>query len=804
MADALADGTYVVLNSANTALAIDSKGATDGNGSTVQLWTRNGTDAQFLTVFTRGDGSRQLLFPCTGKAIGVPGGKAYQGANVWQWTDLDNGAQKWTIEPLDGETATVDGTSYQLYKIYLTESGTSFLLEYNGVGTPASGGSLCVAGDEGTSADQKWAFVPANPVPTGTYVIRPRVNMSCALDVQGSSHAVGARVIISGEHLGSGTDHGNNQVVWLRQYDDNGRAKLAFCHTMMLCEIFDTNEANSGAAVCQCDDYGGTDQQWVVTPHGHATLNGTSVPCYQLRNYAAQGTSLVMDVCGGGSTPGTYVQIWPMHGGSNQDFVFQPAEMVGDDIPTPSIVGVAKAASKVRAADLGTTKTANDAGASTTSWALGWRGDGTQWQARYRYREQAPGGDFGGWSDWLSAADGSKANSGWGTTWTPNVTTKDTPVKMPGTALSLPAVNNTDRDRVEVQLEVRRFVEGYQGRAGLMAHGQSDVQTARLVWEPTITISGAELGPDGLSVSYSSDYAHSANMVEVEEVTGADGRSLLATNAASLRSTSMPAEGTVTIPYSDLADLPADGEELSVTLSLSTREDVTAEATATVAETVADGRTATIEPTLTTTDRYTVEVSEPAHDEDEAHLVQGGRSDEVALSAEDGKMVGEAVPALGSSAKALLVARESDGTWNATTAAVSGIDDGAYVWNWTDADGTRRAAVLRYGLDEPITQQDSWKAEASELMTMGRPLPAYRFAKAATRDLGVSGELLKAGVAQRRWETEADFVALLRAQHALFRNRFGGVHHVAITGVDITRTWDEYTSVSVSQNEETL
>lgn len=802
MASELEDGTYVILNSANTSLALDSKGATDGNNANVQLWTRNDSDAQLVRVWTRSDGTRKLCFAGTGKCVDVTGNKVAVGANVAQHDDNDSAAQQWTISALDGETTTIGGTSYQLYKVYLTETGTQYLMEVYGTGTPASGANVCVSTDELTSADQKWAFVPMNPVATGTYAIRPRVNMTCALDVQGSSHAIGARVIISGEHLGSGPDHGNNQVVWLREYDSNGRAKMEWVHSGLLCEIFDTNTAKSGTAVCQCDDYGGTDQQWVIAPHGSATWNGVSVPLYTIRNYAATGT-LMMDVCGGSSTPGTYLQVYPQNNSAAQDFFFQPVEAYGEDIAAPSIIGMADQAGIGSATAYGTSKSANDPDAATTEWKAAWRGEGTQWQARYRYRTQAPEGEPGAWSDWLSMADGSKSNGGWGTTWVPNVVTDESSSNV-GPAFTLPSINGTDRDYADVQVEARRFSADHKGKAGLMAHGPSDVKDVKLLWKPSLTSTTATLGPAGLTIAYAIDYKHGGNAIEVASLKGADGRELLASNATHLRTTGLGRSGSIVIPWSDMVDAPTEGEEVAATLVVTTKDGGQAEAVKALPVAYEATKADLIHATTATTDRYTIGVGMPAHDEDSAYIVQGGRNDSVALEgADDGKREADAVPALGSSARVLIVSR--NGTeWDYEFVEVAGLDDGAYVWNWTDEDGTRRAAVMRYEFDEPITQQDSWKAECSELVTTGRPLPSYKFGKSATRDLGVSGKLMKRWMGPQKWASEGDFVALLRAHHVLFRNRFGGVHHVAITGVDITRTYDEYTSVSVSQNEETL
>lgn len=784
------DGTYVIVNAANTSLAIDSRGATDGNNSNVWLFTRNSTDAQFVTVFTRSDGTRQLMFACTGKCVDVVNGTVAQGQNVQQHTDNGSSAQQWTITALDGETVTIDGTSYQLYKIYLTETDTEYLLEYEGTGTPVSGGNLCIARDETVSDDQKWAFIPANPVATGTYIIHPKVDTRLALDVQGSSHGIGAHVIVSGSHVGSGTDYGNNQVVWLRQYDDNGRAKLAFCHTFMLCEIFDMNTAKSGTHVCQCGDYGGTDQQWIITPHGTTTLNGLTVPCYQLRNYAAQGTPLLMDVCGGGTTPGTHVQIYTQNNSAAQDFCFEPTSMVAPALPVPSILGLTTD-------EGGSGASSSVAANGSPEFRAAWSAAGTTWQVRYRYRTRAVGHSLSNWGQWLSAADNTAANEGWGSTWLPNVTTENTSVKTTG-VLTLPVVDCETNDYAEMQVEVRAFETDYQGKSGLTAHGNPGMSTIKLCWKPTLTITGLGWSPDGLIVSYKTDYPRGGNTITVNSVMVDEGEKVYSALAKTLSVDGLGQTGTFIVPLANLSHIPADGSTVTIVATLRTDAwTVNSSGNDEVAYTENNG--ITLVPVFQNTDRYTTIAAIPVHDETSVWAVWDDNVQKIEpFVTEDGYVKYEIIPPLGVDFRIHAMVRDSDGSWATVASDHEPISAGVCVWNW-ESDRGQRCAIVNYNSDKAIEQDDTRKADVQTITTTGRTRPVYRFGPTQTRNMDVNGSLVEDEDA--KWSTRASLVELLEAHFAWFRNPRGELCRVAITGLSTPHDSAAYGSVTVNQEE---
>jgi hypothetical protein len=774
----ISDGTYVILNVANTALAMDSAGATDGNNANVWLYTRNDTDAQLVRVWTRTDGTRQLMFSATGKCVDVTNYNVAQGANVAQYTDNDSRAQKWAIVDT-GETATYSGSTYNVFKIKLS-SNANYLIEFQGTGTPTSGANLCIAGDESTSADQKWIFIPMNPVPSGTYKIRSKLNTDMVLEVAGGSMGVGAHVVLNGD------GDGNHQVFWVHEYDAEGRAKITATHSMMLMEIYETNTASASTQVCQCGDYGGTDQMWVVAPNGIASRNGATVPCYEVHNYAAQLDTLCLDATGGNTSPGTYAQIWPKNNTDAQRWVFDPAEMLADTLPVPAAIRAAIAANTSG----GTELEANNVAAIYPSWIC----DGTKYQCRFRYRTRKLGRALGDWGIWRSLADSTPANNGWGTIGSPNIVTGNTARKYSGVAAAVPAVDCVTYDYAEVQFEVRRFEADYLSDQGLNAHGNAASQTIRMIWMPTLTVSAFGWSPEGLTINYASDYARGGNTIVVDSVV-AGGKVL----CRGYQVDNQPYNGTVTIPMDQLAFVPDDGAAVSINMTIRTdMATATASLTGTLAYDANHG--ISINPTYTV-DNYMTYATITRHITDACYLQvprDGGTAFvpcEVADSTST-TITFRIVPPLNTEF-AVCFASHTGSAWATNVDILAPIASRWYVWTWGD-----ECAILAVGKDDAPSQTDDQSPESTKLITTGRSHPVFRFGQTTSRDLSISGAWIP------HLDADGDDDALDRlvdAHHAIYRTPKGQWYRVAVTGVSKTmHPLDGYGDVTIKQEAETV
>ena len=798
MADALADGTYVMLNLANTSLALDCAGATDYAGTNVWLYSRNDSDAQLVRVWTRSDGTRQLCFAASGKCVDVKGGAFAVGTNVQQHTANDSAAQQWEVVAVDGTTGDVGGASFQAYKVWCSatySAETRYLLEYQGVGTPASGGNLCISNDEGTSQDQMWLFVPMAPVPDGTYVMRSALGISLVGDLSGGSHAVGARVIVSGWHFGTGVEGGNNQVVRVRTDASTGQSTLAFAHSGQVMETFDTNTAHSGVAVCQCGYYGGSDQRWVISPYGTARLNGTIVPTYEVRNVAATGTPLCLDVTGGRGTAGTYLELYAQSHAAAQLWAFDPSPVYGAGLPAPSMLGIAPEASAEPSA-MHAVRASDEQG----GWHAALSGRASAWQARFRTRSRAAtSGAWGEWSAWLSVGDLSEANEGWGRRNAATSTQLDSGTVWTPT-FAIPALSGTGTVAVEVEVEARAFEDGEGGTSSV---GPSVSRVSTVSYVPTATVSAVEAMYDGLHAAYSVDEA-SASIWSARIMSMTLGGEELLAEAISLDGTS----GTVTIPWASLASVPAAGSALACSCAV-TDGSIEDSSSSEVSATWADGATLSFEPSFSVTDRMTVEVTIPEHAADAVFLAAGDAMEEAALlSSSDGTKTYEVAPPLGVAWSAVVASRatsDSSSEWCVTTFQGPTLAP-AFVWTWTDARSRRRAAALYARRGGRPSMADSVSADATAYETVGRDRPVYRGGKAMARDLSVDGTAVPDAPAGyegvRAWSTRDAFRELAAQRRALFRGPDGGRHRVYVSGVDMPLESGLYADVSVTQTEE--
>lgn len=800
----LADGSYLIRCFANPSLAIDCEGATDTRGTNIRLFEANYTDAQIVRVWTRADGSRQLCFAATGLAFDVADGDLYtQGKNVRQWDANDTDAQRFTVKAVDGKKY----GDLAVWKIYATatigSSQTERLVEVDGTGTPTSGQNICLSKDEASSTDQMWVFVPQNPVPSGTYMIRSALDSSLVIDIEGSSHAAGARAFIAGAHAGTGPDGGNNQLFYVRDYNSSGQTKLWAIHSWQVLEIaYRVSEAYQGDQVVQSwDEQGTTDQLWTIVPDGSAELNGVNVPAYELRNVAAQGATLCLDVTGGQSAPGTYLRLWERNGAKAQRWIFDPMESYEERLPVPAPLGLVADGSSAAPSK-------RISGIISNLWRAEWSGSDyadAKYQVRYRYATRAPGGRMGSFSDWLAGDMWSRGNSGWGTvqTETFGVERLSDGTKA-GPRMSIPPADGKSVDRVSVQAEIRTFALDNPGPGGdtdvkMPVHGPSATMECTIAYKPKVTVTAAGWSPDGLIVSYESDWQAPGIALTIwsADATDAYGRvQHILSHSWSTRD--VAGSGTVTVPISQLSGIPQDGSELVVSMTLA--DDAVASKAMDMVTLAWDASHGiTVVPAYMHTDRETLMVTIARHETDEVWMLTGEgleRCEEV--SSTSTRRTYEAVPPIGEPYSICMVSRQGT-SWGTNIDQMPAIAAGEFVWTWTEGK-ERRAAILYAGREDAPKGSDSVTLDYERHITTGRDYPVYTFGESRTRDLTATGAIvLDDGSA---WSTREAIDALVAAHHALYRDPLGGRHHVAILGREIPMDSGEALKATITQEEE--
>lgn len=112
------DGTYIIFNAANVNLALDTSGASRGNGANVRVVNYKAAgDGHIFELESNGDGTYRIMSRFSGKSIDVSGGKMVDGQNVQQWTGNGNRNQRWEIAD-SGATVSKWGTARTAYEIY--------------------------------------------------------------------------------------------------------------------------------------------------------------------------------------------------------------------------------------------------------------------------------------------------------------------------------------------------------------------------------------------------------------------------------------------------------------------------------------------------------------------------------------------------------------------------------------------------------------------------------------------------------------------------------------------------------------
>ncbi|MDO4971859.1 MAG: RICIN domain-containing protein [Bacteroidales bacterium] len=343
------DGAYYIVNS--NGLYLDVNGGTIANGTNIQGWTGNKTDAQkwvFIAVDGKQsipDGDYQIRNARDFKfGVDVSGVSTESGANVHLWTIGTGDNQKWSVNYLGegyykicakhtGMALNVHGGDYKGYpsveqypfrdgdaaSMWMLKdagNGSFYVVNKNGRFLDVSGGKFAdgtnIGGWTGNSTDaQKWKFVAVNGAQTiedGIYQIRNAANTNFGLDVEHVSTEKGANV-----HLWTiGT--GNNQK-WNVKHLGNGYYAITALHSGKALDV-NGAEINNSTNVQQWDNNAANNdaQQWIIKDAGNGAY------------YIINKKGLFLDVNGGTFADGTNVQGYVGNRSDAQKWVFKKIE----------------------------------------------------------------------------------------------------------------------------------------------------------------------------------------------------------------------------------------------------------------------------------------------------------------------------------------------------------------------------------------------------------------------------------------------------------------------------------------------
>lgn len=769
------DGTYVIVSALDVTKAIDCKGASDSSEANVQIWNRNDSDAQLIHITTNSDGSRMLRFAMSQKCIDVAHGLFADGTNIQQNSNNQSQAQEWSFVDAASVVST-GGVSYETFYI-ANFKNTGFVLDAaHGQSTVGTNVQLYHANQ--TTA-QKWALIPQNPIPTGTYLIRSSLDTKAVLDVSGGSSANGANVQLYG------SNESNAQIWMVRTYDSSGLTNIVNLGSKKVLDI-DGGVVENFRNVQQYEDNGSNAQKWGLEPNGTAVFNGETVGTYRI--HAFSGSGFVLDAAGGTTTPMTNIQIYQSNGTKAQNWYFQPYSIYVTNLGTPSDILV-NGQEQVADVDI-----------AYPSWIC----NGTNYQCRYRTRRRPVGGSLADWSAWCSLKDGDESNYGWGDVGIANTVVGDTARKVSSLGVTVPSIDNSTYDYAEIQFEVRRFEPNYNGELGLCAHGDSCTQTIGFSKSPTLEINSIIWSPIGLIVDYASSYKADGNSLSVNAIKY--GETILCDTTYF---GGQPSSGTLELPVKDLLLMPEESITVNVSLTLITKTNSTVTATKSVVITSEEGKSLAISPNyIFNPNSYTYTATIQKHDSDKCYIriptlenVYGYKMvecDEVGSS--DSLREFLIIPPLNSDYEVCWMC-QSGSSWNSVTNSMSKVACHWHIWNWDDAVGNV-CTILKYNVGESPKQTDTSTPENSKFLTTNRDLPMFSYEGTRSQTLDIDG-----AVDDNEEDENANvkaFQYFKQAKHAIYRKTNGEWHYVAILGITISHEDKGYSSVTVNQEAEAL
>ncbi len=286
-------GIYTIVPAVNTDKALDIQSGSTALKGNLQIYRRNGSDAQKFIAFRNGDGSYTICNYKSGYAIDVANGSVAEGSNVWQYNWNGSAAQHWDFD-YDSKGGT--------YRIRSKKSGKRLTVEGD-----ASQNGANVAISSSDSVREKFYLVRTGtaPLSAGTYTLRALADQRFTLDIAG----------------GKSTAKTNVQI-----WKANGSKAQKFTIVPSLAGTYEIRtfcglalDAQGGGTapktnVWQYTRNRSAAQRWIVTAAG--------TNAYTLKNEKG---GICLDISGGKYAAGTNVWLYRPNGSAAQKWVLKPA-----------------------------------------------------------------------------------------------------------------------------------------------------------------------------------------------------------------------------------------------------------------------------------------------------------------------------------------------------------------------------------------------------------------------------------------------------------------------------------------------
>lgn len=299
----LADGVYEINSVKNSNYTLDVNSASTRNGANVQLYLRNGTQAQAFRVSHDSQGFVTFTNVNSGKVIDLDGAITKNGRNIHQYASNGTRAQKWIVQQ--------SGSGYSI----VSAIDTSFALDIRN-GSIYSGSNIQLYKSNNTAA-QQWTFNKyvterercdsyasqnKDRMADGVYYIKNQ-NVGFALDVADGSLYGGANVQLYSLNK-------TNAQKWKITHDSTGYVSFQNVGSGMYLTASGSGITANVYQQKQTNDY---NQKWIVMFDNNQNL----------RIVSALNSTMVLDVKDGKIRRCSNIQLYDSNNSNAQKWVFE-------------------------------------------------------------------------------------------------------------------------------------------------------------------------------------------------------------------------------------------------------------------------------------------------------------------------------------------------------------------------------------------------------------------------------------------------------------------------------------------------
>lgn len=299
----LADGTYVISTALSSNYVLDVYGGYTWNKANVQLFAKNGTDAQAFKVTHDSQGYVTFTNVNSGKVLEVAGSRAGNNANVQQYSLDGSRAQKWVVQK--------NGSGYTI----ISALDPNFVLDLSGA-LVMNGRNIGLYQNNGSKA-QQWNFSKhmtdrercdlfaaqnKDKMADGVYYIKNK-NVNYALDVYGGSLYGGANVQLYSLNR-------SNAQKWKITHDSKGYVMFQNVGSGM---YLTAGGSGNSANVYQQKQSNGYNQKWIIMYDTNSNL----------RIVSALHSNRVLDVHGGMIRNFSNIQLYDSNNSNAQKWGFE-------------------------------------------------------------------------------------------------------------------------------------------------------------------------------------------------------------------------------------------------------------------------------------------------------------------------------------------------------------------------------------------------------------------------------------------------------------------------------------------------